>query len=120
MSARTMISRKRLLATFPTLSTEQATDLHRALGQVTQWTNPKQVDTVLEIANTMLNGHGVEVVHDSEWSNYYCDIGLLFVNMGDSYAITLLFDTRRKRFYACSIGDYVESSRELRKRFEGQ
>lgn len=66
------------------------------------------VDRTMRIANDELGGHGIESIRDDEWDNYYCDIGLLYVNMGDAYTDTLVYDTRSGRFRVTSWGDIVE------------
>jgi hypothetical protein len=70
----------------------------------------------LEIINEILDGHGVAVLTDNEWDSYYCNIGVEYVNMGDSYAPTVCYDTRKQRWMVCSWADLVEKDR---KRFCG-
>lgn len=66
------------------------------------------VDWALDLANFHLGGHGVESIKDDGWEPHYLDIGLLYVNMGDPYKPTLMFDTRTVRFLVGNWGDYIE------------
>ena len=66
-------------------------------------------DDALKMAafNEILEGHGVEALR-GEWRNgYWCDIVLVYVNMGDSYVNTIIHH-RDKGFFVSSIGDYIE------------
>jgi len=75
-----------------------------------------QVDETLKLINQILNGYGIESVRGKLWISYvYQDINLLYVNMGDTYAITILFDTFTMKFIFSSVGDYIETHS---KRFE--
>jgi hypothetical protein len=71
--------------------------------------DPGTVDAALDTCNALLKCYGVEAIRDNQWDGYYCDIGLLYVNMGDTYAATVVYDTRRDAFYITSWGDIVES-----------
>lgn len=99
------VGRKKLSDAFPDLSPADAMKLWKALAAATY---EKQVDAALELANTMLGGYGIEAVRDGGRSNYYQDIGVLYVNMGDTYNTTILYDTRKERFYVTTLGDYIE------------
>jgi hypothetical protein len=39
---------------------------------------------------------------------HYGEHGVSYLNMGDTYDTTVLFDTRNRRFFVSSYGDYVE------------
>lgn len=67
------------------------------------------VDAALDLANEIMGGFGVESIRDNEWDrDYYADIGLLYVNMGDTYETTLIYDTRKDKWIVSSWGDIVE------------
>ena len=55
----------------------------------------KTVDDILERMNKALGGYGISPLTDeSEWiSHYYQNIIGLYVDMGDSYRPTLIYDT---------------------------
>ena len=67
-----------------------------------------QIDKALDTINEILKGYGVESIRDNNWDSYYCDIGILYVNMGDTYIPTVIYDTRKDSWYVTSWGDIVE------------
>lgn len=40
---------------------------------------------------------------------YWFDCRAVYLNTGDTYNTTILFDTKKDRFYLASMGDFVES-----------
>jgi hypothetical protein len=70
-----------------------------------------QVDEVLNRANTVLDGHGVEPIrYKNEWQHrYYGDAIALYINMGDAYDTTLLYTVVDREFQVTSWGDWVEA-----------
>lgn len=69
------------------------------------------VDTVMEEANRYMGGFGVESVRDENaWVNsYWQNTIALYVNKGDTYDTTLLYDTDKDRLYITSWGDWYEN-----------
>jgi len=67
-----------------------------------------RIDQALDSINNILGGYGVEAIRDNKWSSYYCDIGLLYVNLGDTYTPTVIYDTRSDKWIIASWGDIVE------------
>ena len=57
---------------------------------------------VLSVANRILGGHGVEELSGNP--------GVLYVNMGDTYTMTLYYDEKSKRYVASDWGTLVERS----------
>lgn len=57
----------------------------------------------------LLDGHGVEhiIVPNGFSCNHFIE-AISYVNMGDSYAETVIWDNKAKRFYSMSLGDFVE------------
>jgi hypothetical protein len=55
---------------------------------------------ILQMADSMMNGHGVERIPGRP--------GLMYVNMGDTYDTTLVYDYKTNRFVVSSWGDIVE------------
>ena len=102
------VSERRLTAAFPDLAFNEIQSI-QALMRVTL--TPEDVDRTLELVNKLLNAYGIEAIRDGDWEEYYLDIGVLYVNMGDTYDTTILFDTRTERYLLSSWGDYVESRR---------
>lgn len=72
------------------------------------------VDQRLEDANRILVGYGVEAITapDAHVDGYYYDIVALYVNMGDTYSPTVIYDTEREKFYIESWGDWVEKQEQ--------
>lgn len=72
--------------------------------------DPEDVDGVLDRANELIGGHGVEAIHDEDaWvNNYYGDITFLYVNMGDPYIRTIGYDTKEEEFVVAGWGDWAE------------
>lgn len=68
----------------------------------------KSVDNALDTINMLLHGYGVESIRDNQFKGYYCDIGILYVNMGDTYCSTVAYDTRSGNWIVASWGDIVE------------
>ena len=74
-------------------------------------TNAELVDNLLDSFNSELSGYGIEAIRcDTVWDSYYCDICALYVNMGDTYASTILYDTVKGKFYITTFGDFVEKN----------
>lgn len=66
------------------------------------------VDRVMDKVNQKLNAHGVEAIEGKWHDRYYMNIVLLYVNRGDTYDATLLYDTEKEKFSVGSWGDWVE------------
>jgi hypothetical protein len=98
---------------FPELTSGQC----RVLAGKTHTCSVEGIDEALDYANTCLAGYGVEAIHDDGWSHYYLSIGLLYINRGDPYTPTLMFDTRSDTFVTAAWGDYIDSSAARRRRF---
>lgn len=71
------------------------------------------VDELLETANELLYGYGVEYIRhkDDTWRDRY---GLEYVNTGGSYDTTIIWDHKRERMIIGSWGDIVERAPEGR------
>jgi len=69
----------------------------------------KAVDAALERINEIIEGHGIESVTLPDlWIDYYQNIALLYVNMGDPYVATVWYDTEERAFGIGGYGDWVE------------
>jgi hypothetical protein len=70
----------------------------------------EEVDAVLVEANRLLDGHGVEGLPEDAWvDRYYQNIIALYVNLGDPYKATLLYDTELGVFMVAGWGDFLET-----------
>lgn len=80
-----------------------------------------KVSRVLDAADKMMNTHGVEYIASSE-DTYRSRDGLEYVNTGDTYTTTLIYDHGSSRYKVMSWGDIVEADMRLpqsRQRFSG-
>jgi hypothetical protein len=116
------ISAKRLMATFE-ISPSDAKRLARMTREFVdaafadaRYVRPKWAeglpssDDVLEEANRLLKGFGVEATQceSCQVDKYYYGIVLLYVNMGETYETTFMYDTEKGRFLIGSWGDWFE------------
>ncbi len=70
----------------------------------------ESTDGVLKIADKILQGHGVEAIRaEGARDSYYMDTVALYVNMGDTYAATLIYDVPRDRWWVTTWGDWLEA-----------
>src|SRR3989442_15259614 len=67
-----------------------------------------EINDTLKTVSILLDGYGVEYV-PSKMDAHGKGRGLEYVNMGDAYAPTILYDCLHKRFIWASWGDIVES-----------
>lgn len=71
--------------------------------------NPhRKVDLVMEALDEVLEGHGVEAIRGEYVDSYHGDIQAVYVNMGESYQCTVIYDCRDSCFRVTSWGDFVE------------
>lgn len=77
--------------------------------QMDQAYHPIDIEAVLKRADEMAEAYGVEAVRSSNlWHPFFGDAAALYVNTGDVYNGTLLFDVERGKFYATTLGDWAE------------
>ena len=82
------------------------------------YNHPRDSELIESACNAVLSGFGCEAIEaQSAWSDFYCSFVAGYINMGDAYATTLLFDYYRGSVYICSWGDWVETS-ERTKRYQ--
>lgn len=73
-------------------------------------------EQIMEAVNEELDGDGIEVIRGRYVDGYHQDIQAAYVNMGDTYDLTILLDHETDTFRLTSWGDWVEThdrSREL-------
>jgi len=75
--------------------------------------NTDPYNTLKAISN-IIGGYGVESIRGNYVSQYWHDTQLLYVNMGDTYTPTILYDTETERWLYLSWGDWVEKHGEKR------
>jgi hypothetical protein len=82
---------------------------HRLKQAISDAHDHESVDAALDLANELMGAHGVEAIRgDYHVDRYYFDTVALYVNTGDSYTGTLLYETDRDRFLVTSWGEWVE------------
>lgn len=65
--------------------------------------------TIMRRVDQILECHGVEPIRSEDrWTSYWGEIIALYVNTGDTYCLTLIYDTRSCEFLVESWGDWVE------------
>lgn len=77
-----------------------------------------KIAAILEACNTIGEFAGVEYIADKRDQDNYIDAyGLSYLNAGDTYTPTLIYDHAAGRYFVTSIGDILENPRHAR-RFE--
>ena len=69
------------------------------------WHEPPWIDKVMEVLNELAETFGVEAIFresDDSWPTF------LYLNTGDTYAPTLIFNCEKLTIYVSSWGDVVE------------
>lgn len=67
----------------------------------------------MDACNAALRGFGVEGIRCGlTVSSYWQDTCAIYVNMGDTYDATILYDTVKQKFYVTTLGDFVEAKQE--------
>lgn len=79
---------------------------------MTEARSARDVDATLDFANKVLDGHGVEAIRGMWHDRYYQDIVALYVNMGDAYNFTVIYDAVDGKFIVKDYGDFVERKSE--------
>jgi hypothetical protein len=89
---------------------EQKGAYPEAWKQLVGWHgNPRLHDIKMFILDELIGGFGVEAIRGSRnWDSFYCDICGEYVNLGDTYDCTLLYDTVKRKYLITSWGDWVE------------
>lgn len=72
-----------------------------------------EVEAALSRANELLGGFGVEAHRDEnlldDFSNEFGDAAALYINTGDMYSPTLLYDVEKQEFLFTTLGDWRET-----------
>jgi hypothetical protein len=70
---------------------------------------PNELELRLNALNELLEGFGTETIDHNEWVNKYWRYCIgVYINMGNSYSPTIIYDTRDNEFILTSWGDFVE------------
>lgn len=80
-----------------------------AAGRVLKAIDKGEEHTALVEASKAMDGFGVEAIRsETAWDRYFGDSIALYVNMGDTYVPTLLFDIEAGEYLVTSWGDWLE------------
>ena len=83
---------------------DEARDLREALS------NARDSYEGLKAANAILEAYGIETIRSEDvWDSYFGDAVAEYVNMGDTYIPTIIYDIERDRYLATDWGTWVES-----------
>ena len=102
---------KNLVDTFGNTWIHEGVSPQSAARRVMAAIRTKGVDEALEAINKLIGGFGVESVSDErapQVDRYYYQIQLLYVNVGDSYGGTILYDTQESTFGVGDVGGWLE------------
>ena len=93
------------------ITEEQARKLIELIEQTGTIYAGKPIDAVMEDANNILNGFGIEALRDENaWVDHYWQNTIaLYVNLGDTYITTIVYDTENREFLITSWGDFYET-----------
>ena len=71
----------------------------------------RDANDVLEKINKIIGGYGVEAVKDEDAfvDKYWFDCIAIYINMSDTYIMTILYDTENEKFECTSWGDFYEN-----------
>lgn len=73
------------------------------------YNEPRYQEKVMRALNELLGGFGVESIEGEYVDSFYRNSIATYVNMGDSYDTTILYDTRSHEYILISYGDFIES-----------
>ena len=70
----------------------------------------KRIDALLHYANEKLECYGVEAINKPGYihSPYWMDIVGLYLNSGDTYSASLVYDTEEGLLHLTTFGDYCD------------
>jgi len=77
------------------------------------------VEQALEICSDMLGAHGVEVLSNEHViDDWGLDTHIMFVNMGDSYVLTIAYDTQQQLFMCDDLEGLYDVVEKFNKKFK--
>lgn len=105
------ISVKALKEAFRDITNENAVQLNKMIKLTEGWAVPRDAEKTLEFADKAIGGFGVESIRgDGGAGGFWQEAVAAYVNTGDTYSSTVLYDTNKKRFYLTTFGDFVEKN----------
>ena len=79
---------------------------------IKQCFNPlRSINLEMNALNELLDGYGIEPIKNEKiWINsYWQNCIALYINMGDSYLMTIVYDTREEKFLLTTHADFIEN-----------
>lgn len=70
---------------------------------------PRESELIEAALDAELGTYGTESLTGDRWERFYCDTVAVYLNAGDTYATTLVFDVPARRWTITSVGDFIES-----------
>jgi hypothetical protein len=104
------VSKKLLLEWFPRdLDEASAAVLAKLLKESAR--DEHAAEAAMEFANDAIHGYGVEAIRgDYHVDNFHFDIVATYVNTGDTYNPTIIYETENERFLLTDWGTWVEKN----------
>jgi hypothetical protein len=109
------ITKKSLHENFRDITDRQAERVLERAQRIRETGNQREVDRHMDKINALIDGFGVEAVFYAEGIGirpHMSDMGdellALYVNTGDSYSPTILWDARKDTVTLTTWGDFVE------------
>lgn len=75
---------------------------------------PDRVTEQMEALNELIDGFGIESIRIEDYwhSNYWQDVIGVYVNLGDTYILTIIYNVIDNQFEFTSWGDFYESKEQ--------
>lgn len=91
------------------ISFAEATQVLKLVNK--KWEDTEGSEAALSEINNIIRGHGVEAVRSEDtWDSYYMDIVGLYVNTGDTYKLTVVYDIPRDKLLITDLGTWIEKN----------
>jgi hypothetical protein len=108
-----------LLEAFPELDREVAA---RLMAEMKRNMLPQEVESFMDMMDQLVDTHGVESISGKPtpkklqwsrihefWGRYLETVSLaIYLNVGDPYVTTLLYDTVQRKFLLTTLADWIE------------
>ncbi len=72
------------------------------------YNRPRESELIERALEEELGAYRSEAIEGNTWDRFYLNIVAIYLNMGDTYATTLLFDVNADKWVITTYGDWVE------------
>ena len=79
------------------------------------YNEPSRAELIMAALDEELDGFGTEAIRGRYVDRYHGEIQAEYVNMGDTYDLTILLDHETENFILTSMGDWIEKNEKRRK-----